>query len=351
MEVVAAGYLLQPDERTGYRRWGNLEIDQAVKKSEQYRALLVNYLKEQPEIKELDDLFTKKEPQAFMVTRRVTGILPITGILHLPKRLQRDIVGNYPRTEEFCFAYDGVILLIGAISSEAKHMGGFPAARDQIKGLFDKAVPTKMVPPSVTRSSFLIFNGGKSIEKITKRSTKLTLSTTRSIKEALELIHRLSHGELSKFYTLCDLASEVEESASAINRDGTGLILNLKAMFALKFYNVLQRRKRSTEILGLIASLLDSMSFHDRLNSELERETLKLESDLESDDRLKEFMNKTDWEDFASSDVELSDTTLSIIEFAKDEMQRSSLVSSTLWAGVVGAIAGSVLTLVLTRFL
>jgi hypothetical protein len=61
------------------------------------------------------------------------------------------------------------------------------------------------------------------------------------------------------------------------------------------------------------------------------------------------FMERESWKnDLEVQDIDTS-SLLAAIEHARSETQTAQLVSITIWAAIVGAIAGSLMTLILSR--
>jgi hypothetical protein len=66
---------------------------------------------------------------------------------------------------------------------------------------------------------------------------------------------------------------------------------------------------------------------------------------------IREFLEEQDWAEDVKIEEADSNTALATIEHIRSEIETAGIVSITIWAALIGAIVGSVLTLVLSRLI
>lgn len=302
------------------------------------------------EIIEIRELFEKKELERPEVRfgLLIARFRPLMMTLQLPKRLQEiDNAFLGESAERFFLVLDGQLLFIGAVSSGIKSMLGYPDVRDKLTELLGKATTFRIIPPAVTRAGFLVANARTSRKKLRWEACQ-QLAKRTSARRAMQIIYLLHAFRLNRFYALANMSHRLDRMRREIGKTQAELLTLVRDFLLTSFYQVPKRHSSSKKIHMMIGAVLELMSRHKSLSQTFQDYMGWLEEILRDDELMRKFLEQEDWKADVKPQGLDSETTLAIIEHTRSEMEASGLVSVSLWAAVVGAIAGSILTLLLS---
>jgi hypothetical protein len=311
------------------------------------------YLSGKPEIIEIRELFEKEEREKPVVRfgLRIARFPPLMITLQLPRRLQEiDNVFLGESAERFFLVFDGRLLFIGAVSSGIKSMRGYPDVRDKLTELIGKATTFRIVPPNVTRAGFLVANGKTpmSSRKKLRWDARQQLASQSSIRRAMQIMYLLHAFKLNYFYMLANVKLKLDRMRRKVGKTQAELLTLARDFVLTSFYQIPKRYASSRKIRMNIGSVLELMSRHKSLSQTFQDRMGWFEKVLRDDDLMRKFLEQEGWKNDLRCQGLDSETTLAIIEHTRSEMETSGLVSVSLWAAIVGAIAASILTLLLS---
>lgn len=306
-------------------------------------------LETRPEVVEVSHLFDAEELEVV----ESSPFLPLVVTVQLPKRfqlLEKELVG-VETAERFFIVFDGSLVLFSAVSTAGNMMRGFLDAREKLFDIVFKTGKFEVIPPNVTRAGFLLVNGkGKREASNLPFEALLRIGLDVSVKTALKIAYSELWYTMSEFYDTASTVRDIEKLSFRIAREEQELFSSMGELASSKWYHVRKRRRVSKLIRIRAASLLKSMAEYRGISGRISKDVLDFEQSLKDDELLNVFMEEESWK----SDLEVPDldtgSLLAAIEHARSETQTAQLVSITIWAAIVGAIAGGVMTLLLSRF-
>ena len=317
--------------------------------SNKLRERIQKELETRPEVIGVSDLFDAEELEVV----ETSPFLPLVVTVQLPKRfqlLERERVG-VETAERFFIVFDGSLILFSAASTGENVMRGFLDAREKLFDILFKIGRFEVVPPNITRAGFLIVNGKKKQEPSDfPCEALLQIGWSVSVKTALKIAYSEMWYAMSEFYDTASTVRDTRKLSVRIAKEEQELFSSMGELASSKWHHVRSRRRVSELIRIRAASLLKSMSEYRGVSGRIGKEIQDLEESMKDDELLNVFMEAESWK----SDLEVPDldtgSLLAAVEHARSETQTAQLVSITLWAAIAGAIAGGVMTLLLSRF-
>jgi len=327
------------------------QYKQLSKETTKIRKAVLEELSKRTEISAVSDLFDQKEVERPGFKHLLIGpFAPLVAILQLPERFQ-DIDKSLPgkHAEKFMMIFDGRMIFFGAVSTEQEIVLGFPDARDKLLEIISKAATLDMVPPIVTRAGILVANSMPQ-KALSKRPWKACINLWKhsTMKTALKIAYISLAYQLSKFYNAASVSNNCLRICAQI-RSEQGTLLSLMRDFAsTRVHQVRRRRSIANLIRVSMANLLNHMSEYNQLAANHQNMIERIEAALRDDNVLRSFMEQEMWKRDVELDSFSSETVLALIEHARSEIETSGLVSITMWAAIVGALAGAIVAAVLT---
>ncbi len=99
-----------------------------------------------------------------------------------------------------------------------------------------------------------------------------------------------------------------------------------------------------------ITAILEMLSEHRQLSSQVSGDLKDFEDYLHEDELLQDLLTKMKWKDYVEPDRFVdNESAMAIIDHVRSEVQSSGIMSVTVWAAIIGALLGSLVTLLVTR--
>jgi len=336
---------LSPDED----RWAD--------ELEKLREKLRLGLKVHSDIHFVTDLFeNERTHEDYLIQPTIGGCFsPLAAFFHFPPELLDPSESPAEKPpEDYVILLDGCYMLVGTVCQLGKYPVGLavaPTLRDRLKDLIGEIVPCRIMPPNIAPCSIMVVNGGGESDKEDREwAVTLHLESRATVKHAMQLIYRRLLSSLPHFYDMCQYSDNAYEVATEIVKEQQGLLHQVKDFQQTGVVNFIKRSSMSKEILLKITSLLELQAQLSSIQQEFEYQRSELEKQLRDDKPMKTlFVERLDWlTDLKKGRVDL-ELLLKIVDHARSEMETFGLVSVTVWAAVVGAVAGAVVTVLISH--
>ena len=345
----------------GYREWDTLAV--------QYGGLVLKFPMENHE-KTLDELWSsmaekiKSAPQTkeskhlyeSMPSRLRSTILGMVELGFTMPRNLNPICALMEFTAEDPFGFEEhvevkcVIIWDGAVILYASHDPRMDSeVRDKLVEIIGEG-NVIIVPPNVGYTTIALQNGKKEPSPAFKEDyAPLSTGTEASIEDGLRLVYTRLVSYLQQFYLGCKIAEKPQQIADTLLKTQEEILDSVRQFTNTKFLQFGQRRKLSRNIRNKITDILVSLSEHSVSTRTVERMRVVFEDNLRKDDFAKDVFEKAKWRDDVSPGEIDREAALTIVEDARREIESSVSASVTLWAAIIGAIAGFLLSLVATH--
>ena len=162
----------------------------------------------------------------------------------------------------------------------------------------------------------------------------------------MQIVYNALEHELSLFYIGQEYKLNNQEILDKIHRNRRELLSALTKLSTVNAFDIWRRRHVTKEINLKITTLLENLTENGHYLEQLSQERRALDELLKQNLTAKTFLERNLWEvELEGGKADLQ-STLAMVEHARSETQASGVVSITIWAAIVGALAATVFTLV-----
>jgi hypothetical protein len=324
----------------------------------EFRQIVRSCLEKCPEISEIADLGRQPKNVRIKITHSdvIAEIFnPLICVLQLPARFQdwQEMLPDHAKLPEtFVVVLDGVLMLVGAISPRNKpslSLLSFPSVRDKIVEILQKCCVVDIVPPNIVPEELCVSKG------VIKRGTvkdgvpfALTRAKGYTLRNAITAVHSYFTGILRSFYLLNHTVRESDKVVHEIRAEEGTLLDNLRGFLSVGPIHVFKRRSIGKKMQLQVATLLGLLSKHTDFSVRVTTERLDFEKQLLDYSTAKVLLEQGGWRHYSTGQTIDKSSVLSIIEYTQGETQTSRMLSMTMWAAIVGSVAGALMYALLT---
>jgi len=221
--------------------------------------------------------------------------------------------------------------------------------REFLVNLLKEVGDFEIIPPHFAHGSIIVTNRNVSHE-IEKGQALFQMNKESTIRNAVLSVYKSLYPNMEYLYG--DRAGygikidDIEVELLTLNGQ---LLVCMQNFVDTKLHQWRKRGSLAHDIKDRISSILSRLVRHYELASNANEEIASLESRISDDDFVLSVFNNMEWKDFARSKDVDREATFVIIENAREFINSSQIASVTLWAAIVGAFAGVVLTLIITH--
>lgn len=136
------------------------------------------------------------------------------------------------------------------------------------------------------------------------------------------------------------MAEKDDELVRKIGVSENEMLSQLGSFIDSRFYDVLRRRSISKEIRTGITYIFGLLTDHGQCSESVMRDISDIEDQLENDELVRAWLEGNKWKEKLEIQAVDRRSLLAIVEHVRGEIQTSSILSATIWGGIVGAIVG-----------
>ncbi len=308
------------------------------------------------DLTEIDDLFDSNERKDPYVRFCLEEVLfhPLVAMLQLPAYLNKEFdsgIMSEVAAKQYAIVTDGSILLLAVPSISGRVATNFPDVRDYVLQVFERSIEFEIVPPNVSRSSVMIVNGMAAKQPFESDCTPFELRKRTNLCDALNLLYLSLIPGLTEYYDLCLNTHECQSDSIKVLSEERELLRLVRQFVETRIYEIVKRRTISKKVRQKIATILELLSDQRLTSRQTSDDEESFRQYLNEDEVVEELLTKMDWKDYVEPEKFVDyDSAMAIVDHVRSEMQTSNLVSISVWAAVIGAIIGSLATLLITKF-
>jgi hypothetical protein len=317
-----------------------------VKRTQQRRNAIIKVLSDETDIRDIKDLFEEGDPRGEGIP--IIGLFnPVMFAVNKPARFQ---YVSYPAVEEiseiFYAVYDGELLILCSECSEGRSVVGFTKVGDQVAKLISRAIErSETIPPCITHRSLFIVNGEANNENESSE-VQVVISEAPTVTDALRLFYATQIDFLWKFYGVAQSAFEARKISIEMRTYQRSILELVERFVNTSDYNIPAKRKLRKEIKLAITRVLRGMAEYSTLQASVSRQMDGLREISEGNNVRMGILERTIvWKEYVEANFDF-EPILSVIEHARSEMDSYGVSSSSLWAAIIGAIVGAIVTLI-----
>lgn len=324
-----------------YEKWENRIISERNK--------LIEKLNQNSQVLDVSDLYSK----------RPDGVVynPILFKIHIPFSLQKKLYRQSEEikatTEDFYVIYDGGLLMIYTMCPIGKVPFGVWDVRDRVEKIFGTFGKVEIVPPTMSPKHITItVKGAKKdiVQNEFNMSINLEIEKSREVKKLLGDLYEDMHFELEKFYEatlltsrLFDLGYKIESCTEKLLENLTKLLKINSISICNKWKIVNETKKYMAEIIGQIAKYKSNQKLLTLLQIKLKNGV------IQKDNFITHLLCKIDWKHYTTVQSTLDiDSVFKSVEHVRSEIESFSVNMSAVFSALVGAVAGSIITLIIS---
>ncbi len=315
------------------------------------RSKIVNILNQHAEIKNIGNLL--EEMPALLA---MDAFNPIVFTLRLPSALQLSKRIKWIseiftfKSEEFQVIYDGKLLMISAPCSLEERPMGIIDARDRFIDMLKPITSPRRIAPCVTHNCFVITSSEGT--KPESKDVYVQVAKEAPIAEVSKELYLAIGYSMKTFYGTCRISEDIEkELKNKFVENQESLFKNLKDLEKYRWNNFFQRKKAIGNVKKHIIQMLEMLAKYPSRMQELRESIEFVRREMKEDALFREFMEKTDWLEYADTKQVDTETITKIIDYAHREMETHKLTASETRAAMMGGLAGASATLLLTYLL
>lgn len=325
-----------------------MEYDDIQKEVLSLRTKLIEGLNKSREVRDVSDLFVKLP--------RILLFNPIVFKMHIPLSLQktRYVIGESFRAEieDFEIVYDGYILMVVALCDLNKFPWGVFDVRDRLKKVLGSIVKVKIIAPCLSLVGVTFSMQDDDANKEERRGLFVKISKPTDSKVLLRELYLEVARDLGMFYGASSLTNDIEDVVREIISSESRLLVNLRNFLEAdwkqlrkKWGLVSQSKKNMVETFE---KLFQYLAYRNRLAHERkEIDRFVIEHNSVSAKLIKDIGLH-----YAEPRIVIdTDSVVKTIEHVRNEIEAFSLNTSTFLSALVGAVVGSIITLVASYLL
>jgi hypothetical protein len=330
-----------------------MEIQRAREKKEKeathdLRVKIVDMLNKSGEIKEISDMFNEpfKEPSPF------TDFNPILFVMHLPLSLQKMSLEerDAAEAEDFIIAYDGEIVMVGAVCSQEKQPWGVYDARDKLLTMLKTLKPeVEMTAPCLTHEGIVFLTNPPKTRK-EPSDLYVKIDPEAEIVDILRNLYVHLVHEIKSFYATCGIREAADKVVRELDQHRSEVLLGLWKFMATTWRHPLARAKLVGQMKKSTIQILEKLSDYSSLKRDLRDWISSIEESRAHNGLFNSYIEKIDLKEYTTPEEADSEALMRIIEHVRSETESYGSYVSTLLSALAGAIIGSALTL-LTSYL
>lgn len=308
---------------------------------------IMKALNQHADVSNVSDLFTQPDsPVQFN---------PIMADMRIPFPLQKRDYGQKERekskVEKFKVIYDGYVLFVAALCPINERCSGVYDVRDRFEEILKPICKFKELAPCLTHQAIIFVRKG---DRITRNTADLYVEVSLS-SSVLDLVRNLylSLGQaMQSFYSLCSLTYFIENSVSEIREHESKLLSILKTFLNTDWKSVRKRGSLIKQGKQKMLEILEGLSDYANLTSMHLESRKEFEEKMKHNTLLNKFIKKIDLDEYAKpQSTQDTDSSMRIVEHVRRELETYSISKSTMISALLGAIIGSVLTLLAATIL
>lgn len=368
-----ANLLLEDSPELIYIWFGGLLIRSSTAEPdnlEQLREKLRSTLTSHKEVNEVSDLKPKSSLTWYSTTAIGSTFPPLVATIRVPtsdqpfaSAIKDNSSAGIALAENFAFVTDGQLLYVGAeCNSHEEFRGillGSPDVREKIIGLIKEAVECETVGPTPAQIPFLVGHSNAPDWVKSTEAVFVRLEEMATVKGDMASVYDLTNDRLSTFYDIRYDADMTLKQARELGEDQTQLLDQLLILLNMRWLHPIQRRRVTNDIRRNIANILRLLSLHGSTSGRVSEDVADLDAKIARENILfdapqnsssNEALTKLGWKKHSEAAIVDRDSVLSIVEHVRSEVQVSRNLSVTIWAALIGAVIGSILTIIGTYF-
>ena len=329
-----------------------LKWEDEEKRALSQRTKIIEGLNKSREVRDVSDLF-KKLGADFLFN-------PIVFKMHVPLSLQkaRYIWDESIRAEieDFELVYDGFVLMVAALCDLDKFPFGVYDVRDRVEKALKPIIKIEeKIPPTLYASPVAFLMQSDDIAEKGK-GLFINIQEPTESRTLLRKLHTEISYEISSFYDLCSMSKEIDEEVEEIERVQSRLLGNLRDFLSSNWRQIRRKRSLISRCKRDMADILEKVSQYLSDLNALKSERKDFSKYVFKRDTLfTKFTKLIDTVDFdfytePYSSLDIVSVT-KVVDHVRSEIETYSLNTSTLFSALLGAVVGSVITLVVSCLL
>ena len=321
------------------------------KVNEEVRTQIIGVLNQHAEVINIKSLFEKMP--AIMELGRFN---PIVFDFRLPLSLQSSRSIKFISeshtfdAENFKIVYDGRLLMVAAPCSLEERPSGIIDIRDLFIGILEGiGLSPQMIAPCMTHRAFILATSKKNDRET--NDVYVTVKKGTSIIDMMMQLYLTIYYPMGRFYYSCTISEKIEELERKLAETQEDLFNSLKDLEIYGWRDLLKKRQTLKRIRTCILQMLEKLAEYPSEMQLLKNELESVRTQMNEGKLFKEFMEKSNWLDYADTEPLDIQSFTRTIEYAHGEIETHSITTSETRAALIGGLVASIATLVLSHLI
>jgi hypothetical protein len=305
-----------------------------------YRTKIIEGLMKSQEARNVSDLYVKV-PAALLFN-------PIVFTVHVPFSLQKPVYVASEKinsmTEDYECVFDGSTILIAGLSDVDKMPFGAFDVRDRVMTILQKIMKVKEVPPCLYVSPIsFVTEKSQTLNELFSKYVKIV--EPRDSKILLRMLYDEMGYGLEAFYSLCSTRNEIDDRIEKIEDHITKLLKKMSESSLTGWRQTLKRRGFAKERRKDMIEVLADLARHQSDQSRLKRATRDFMT-FYPQSTISKLIDTTDIKFYGTPHMRLNvDLVTKTVDYVRSELEGYSRNTYTLLSALLGAVIGSIITL------
>lgn len=328
-------------------KWEDWEKEVLSKRTE-----IVEKLNKSREVGNVTDLFAKLPGELVFN--------PVMFNMRIPFSLQKMMyVWNESiraRIEDFQVLYDDSILMVAVVCDLGEFPFGVYDVRDRLMKVLGAVIRTEEpVSPTLYATPITFRMQGESVPEM-KEDVFIDVERPTEVQSLLKELYMRTYYQLAMFYDLCIQRHEINEGIKEIENIQQLLLNNLRGFLKTDWKHILRKRSLIKQCKEDMADILEKVSRYLLNQNKLKLGRRQFKTFCLGPEKrntlIYRLLGIVGFDFYTEPDLFLeTESIIKVVDHVRSEIETYSLNISTLISALLGAIAGSAITLALSYLL
>jgi len=250
--------------------------------------------------------------------------------------------------EEFKLIYDGTVLMVAALSPLGKIPYGVYDVRDRFIEAVKPVFKLKEVAPCLTHEAIIFVNEGEKIPKDT-RNLYIKVNPSATYLDIARALYLRLTLDMHLFYDACATKMKIDKLIFDIYNLESKMISDLDRFLKIGWKKILEKRRLLSQIKETILKILKRLTEYSSHVKNLTKLHQTIEERGTHNKLFKDFVKQVNLDEYCRPQETLSiETSMRIIEHVCKELEVYSVSASTIISALLGAVIGSILTIIVS---
>lgn len=323
-----------------------MEYDEISRESKVKRMRIIQGLNQNVEAKSVSDLFVKLPTEILFN--------PITFNLHIPLSLQKKRYArreeSIARVEDFELVYDGYLLMIFTLCDLDKMPCGVLDVRDRFLEILGSITKCHSIPPTIAPFGVTFYIDGEDVSKTALEELLISVKKPTESSELLRALYLQLDYSLGSFYGASSISQDISRCVWNVEERQLKLLHLLNQFIGLNWKDMCKKRVLISQGKKEMAEILQRVSEYTSSKSQLVRARWEYENMVPPESMCAKMISKLTFDFYTnpSSRLDIS-SVITTIEHLRNEFETYNLNTYALVSALLGAIIGSLITLLASQ--